>query len=95
MKPLSDQATKLFINGMVCVLVGILIGLYLSKFSARAAYNLGHSVATQNLQEQADIRWEHFEKNRMESCLAWWFNDSFKNLKAAQFYMCQNRRKWE
>ena len=78
----------------VLTIMGVLFGLFISKYSAVAAYELGHSLATKNLDREAEIRLTHFEQHRMESCLAWWWNDSYKNLKAAQFYMCQNERKW-
>jgi hypothetical protein len=74
---------------------GVIVAMVFSKFSALAAYHLGYATATRNMDQEQEIRLAHFQEHRMESCLAWWFNDSFKNLKAAQFYMCQNRRRWE
>jgi hypothetical protein len=95
MKLAQLDPTKRLINGTALLLGGVIVGLIISKYSARIAYDLGHSVATRNMDQEQEIRWVHFEQHRMESCLAWWFNDSFRNLKAAQFYMCQNRRRWE
>lgn len=87
---------KVTLNTALCMLAaGLVLGMVLSKYSARAAYDLGHAAATRNMDQEQELRWVHFEQHRMESCLAWWFNDSFRNLKAAQFYMCQNRSKWE
>lgn len=80
---------------VVLALMGVLVGMVLSKYSARAAYDLGYSVATNNIEHEHQIRMTHFAEHRKESCLAWWFNDSWNNLKAAQFYMCQNRKKWQ
>ena len=82
-------------TAVVLTLMGVIVGLGVSKYSAVAAYELGHSIATKNLDREAEIRLTHFEQHRMESCLAWWWKDSYRNLKAAQFYMCQNERKWK
>ena len=82
-------------SAIVMALMGVLVGLAVSKYSAKVAYDIGFSIATNQIDQEQELRWQHFEKHRMESCLAWWFNDSGSNIKAAQFYMCQNRRKWQ
>lgn len=80
---------------VVLAVMGVLVGLGVSKYSAMAAYDLGHSVATQRIDSEQEMRLQHFEQHRMESCLSWWWKDSYRNLQAAQFYMCQNKDKWQ
>lgn len=82
-------------NGAALFIGGAVLGLALSKFGALMGFELGKSYATANIEREQEIRLQHFEDHRMESCLAWWFKDSATRIKDAQFFMCQNRRKWQ
>lgn len=84
-----------FIAKLLYAFAGVILGLIISKYSVVAGYDLGVARATAQLDREQDIRLTHFEQHRNESCLSWWWDDSYKNLKAAQFYMCQNKGKWK
>jgi hypothetical protein len=74
-----NQPTKTFISKIVCVLGGILIGLTISKFSARQAYDWGFNNGVAS-----------HEDYRMQSCMAWWFDDSAYRIEQARIWMCGN-----
>lgn len=90
-----DFQRKNLIAKLLYAFGGLIFGLMISKYSAVAGYELGVARATAQLDHEQEIRLMHFDKHRNESCLSWWWDDSYKNLKAAQFYMCQNQRKWK
>jgi hypothetical protein len=91
----TSEQTKRFYQTCAAVFGGILLGLAISKYSARQAYLLGFDRASEKIDEIYQSKMARFEEERKQSCLAWWFNDSAANIRAAQFYMCQNRRKWD
>lgn len=71
--------TERFISALLWLAGGILVGLAVSKFSARQAYVWGYDTA------KAEI-------TRDAHCLAWWFNDDPRRIREAHFYACQNRK---
>lgn len=64
--------------------MGLLVGLFASKYSAREAYDLGYKTA-----------FDQHESSRMQTCMAWWFDDSARRIEQARIWMCGNdlRRK--
>lgn len=91
----TTEQTKRFYGNCAAIFGGILLGLAISKYSAGEAYLLGLNKGLERAQKEQDIRFAHFQEYRKQSCLSWWFNDSAANIRAAQFYMCQNKRKWK
>jgi len=75
---------RLLINGLVCGFGGVLLGLAVSKYSAREAYDMGYTNGITQT-----------ESHRMQSCMAWWFEDSALRIEQARIWMCGNdlRRK--
>ena len=93
--PNRPYRMKWFKQAAILMVIGVILGLLVSKYSAQAAYKLGHSVATRNIDEEHRKRLAHFENHRMRSCISWYWNDSAANIRAAQYYMCQNKEKWK
>lgn len=91
----TPEQTRRFYQTCAAVFGGILLGLAISKYSARQAYLLGFDRASAKIDEIYQTKMDQFEQERTQSCLSWWFKDSAANIRAAQFYMCQNRSKWE
>jgi hypothetical protein len=73
---MTSDITKRFANGCVIFIGGVLIGMALSKLSARIHYDLGFNEAV---------------NNQDKACLAWWFDNSALRLKQAKHYSCGAR----
>lgn len=62
---------------VVLTIMGVLVGLGASKYSAREAYDMGYTNGITQT-----------ESHRMQSCMAWWFEDSSLRIEQARIWMC-------
>lgn len=75
-------------NGVVLFLGGILVGLTISKFSARQAYDAGLSHGAESVQRDAAL----LKTQTDRVCLKYWFDNNDYRLTQAKHWMCGNAR---
>jgi hypothetical protein len=74
-----DMRKVTFGTALALMFGGFLFGLTISKYSARVAYDLGYETA-----------FNQHENSRMQTCMAWWFDDSARRIEQARIWMCGN-----
>jgi hypothetical protein len=80
--------TQRAVNGTVLFLGGLLVGLTISKFSARQAYDVGLSQGLASVQREAALL--KAETNMV--CLKYWFDSDESRLIQAKHWMCGKAR---
>jgi hypothetical protein len=71
--PTLKDVRKGFVSGLLWFVAGAVVALALSKYSATAAYLIGHQQAV-NSSDQV--------------CMAWWFDNSAARMREAKKWMC-------
>lgn len=69
-----ENRAGIYLSWLIC---GLILGLTISKFSARAYYQMGYTKGS-----------TEFAVAREATCKKWWFDDSAARLRDAKFWMC-------
>jgi hypothetical protein len=92
---MKSEATERFLKALGWMFGGILIGLAISKYSVRTAYQTGYSNAEQKYAFHYKHQVKLFERYRDQSCMAYWFDDKPSRVAEARRWMCQYTNKNE
>jgi hypothetical protein len=88
-----SEVTTRFWLGLGWLIVGVIFGLLISKYSVSHSFELGYKTAFDKYSQYYPKQVKYFEEHRDRSCMLYWFNDSPTRVAEARRWMCQYTNK--